>query len=104
MKVILDGVFNHSGADSLYFNKFGTYDSLGAYQSKSSPYYDWYYFKKFPDEYACWWGCDNVPDLNKSNKDYRALVFGKTASSKSGRNSARTGGGWTSWTNCRLIS
>lgn len=77
MKVILDGVFNHSGADSLYFNKFGTYDLLGAYQSKSSPYYDWYYFKKFPDEYACWWGCDNVPDLNKSNKDYRALVFGK---------------------------
>ena len=77
MKVILDGVFNHSGVDSLYFNKFGTYDSLGAYQSKSSPYYDWYYFKKFPDEYACWWGCDNVPDLNKSNKDYRALVFGK---------------------------
>lgn len=77
MKIILDGVFNHSGADSLYFNKFGTYDSLGAYQSKSSLYYDWYYFKKFPDEYACWWGCDNVPDLNKSNKDYRALVFGK---------------------------
>lgn len=77
MKIILDGVFSHSGADSLYFNKFGTYDSLGAYQSKSSPYYDWYYFKKFPDEYACWWGCDNVPDLNKSNKDYRALVFGK---------------------------
>lgn len=77
MKIIIDGVFNHSGADSLYFNKFGTYDSLGAYQSKSSPYYDWYYFKKFPDEYACWWGCDNVPDLNKSNKDYRALVFGK---------------------------
>lgn len=77
MKIILDGVFNHSGADSLYFNKFGTYDSLGAYQSKSSPYYDWYFFKKFPDEYACWWGCDNVPDLNKSNKDYRALVFGK---------------------------
>lgn len=77
MKIILDGVFNHSGADSLYFNKFGTYDSLGAYQSKSSPYYNWYYFKKFPDEYACWWGCDNVPDLNKSNKDYRALVFGK---------------------------
>ena len=77
MKIILDGVFNHSGADSLYFNKFGTYDSLGAYQSKSSPYYDWYYFKKFPDEYACWWGCDNVPDLNKSNKDYRTLVFGK---------------------------
>ena len=77
MKIILDGVFNHSGADSLYFNKFGTYDSLGAYQSKSSPYFDWYFFKKFPDEYACWWGCDNVPEVNKSNEDYRNLIFGK---------------------------
>lgn len=76
VSVILDGVFNHSGADSLYFNKFGRYPSVGAYQSKDSPYYDWYYFKKFPDSYACWWGCDNVPDLNKGNAGYRSLLFG----------------------------
>ena len=76
MKIILDGVFNHSGSDSLYFNKFGRYPTLGAYQSKDSPYFDWYYFKKFPDDYACWWGCDNVPELNKNNEGYRNLIFG----------------------------
>ena len=43
--IILDGVFNHSGADSVYFNQLGHYDSVGAYQSKDSPYYDWYYFR-----------------------------------------------------------
>lgn len=74
--IILDGVFNHSGADSLYFNKFGRYESVGAYQSKKSPYFNWYYFKNFPDKYACWWGCDNVPDLNKGNEGYRHLIFG----------------------------
>lgn len=77
ISVILDGVFNHSGEDSIYFNKYGRYDSLGAYQSKQSPYYNWYYFKKFPDKYDCWWGNANVPTLNKSDKGYRELLFGE---------------------------
>lgn len=77
ISIILDGVFNHSGADSIYFNKFSKYKSLGAFQSQKSPYHDWYYFKKFPDDYACWWGCRNVPTLNKSNPHYRELIFGK---------------------------
>ncbi len=76
VSIIFDGVFNHSGADSVYFNKYGHYDTVGAYQSKNSPYYNWYYFNKFPDDYACWWGCKNVPDLNKSNEGYRHLIFG----------------------------
>ena len=75
--VILDGVFNHSGADSLYFNQLGHYDSVGAYQSPDSPYHDWYYFSEFPDEYHSWWGCKVVPTLNKSADGYRNLVFGK---------------------------
>ncbi len=41
IRVILDGVFNHTGSDSRYFNQFGTYNDLGAYQSKQSPYADW---------------------------------------------------------------
>jgi len=41
-------VFNHTGADSVYFNKFGNFDSVGAYQSTESPYYYWYYFNKHP--------------------------------------------------------
>lgn len=75
--VILDGVFNHSGADSIYFNQLGHYDSVGAYQRWDSPYHDWYYFEHFPDEYASWWGCKVVPTLNKSAEGYRKLLFDK---------------------------
>lgn len=74
--IMLDGVFNHTGADSKYFNKFSSYDSIGAYQSKESPYYDWYYFTNHPDEYACWWGVTVVPTVNKTNEEYRKFIFG----------------------------
>lgn len=75
--IMLDGVFNHTGADSLYFNKFGSYDSLGAYQSKQSPYYKWYDFIEYPDNYRCWWGVTVCPTVNKKAKGYRKLIFGK---------------------------
>lgn len=75
--IMLDGVFNHTGADSIYFNKFGNYDSLGAYQSKQSPYYRWYDFINFPDEYRCWWGVTVCPTVNKKAEGYRNLIFGK---------------------------
>ena len=54
IKIILDGVFSHTGADSVYFNKYDTFDSLGAYQSKDSPYYSWYNFYEFPHKYESW--------------------------------------------------
>ncbi len=76
INVMLDGVFNHTGADSKYFNREGTYDTLGAYQSKQSPYYDWYYFTHYPDEYACWWGSTVVPTVNKQAQGYRDLILG----------------------------
>lgn len=77
MRVMLDGVFNHTGADSGYFNKFGNYPTVGAYQSKQSPYADWYYFNEFPDDYHCWWGSTVVPTVNKSAKGFQELVLGK---------------------------
>lgn len=70
IKIILDGVFNHTGSDSIYFNKFGNYSSLGAYQSKSSTYYKWYIFSEYPDKYECWWGIDNHPSIDEMNEDY----------------------------------
>ena len=74
--VMLDGVFNHTGADSVYFNKFNHYESVGAYQSKDSKYYDWYDFTSYPDEYACWWGCTVVPTVtNKTSESYQDLIF-----------------------------
>lgn len=80
IKIILDGVFNHTGADSKYFNKFGQYDSLGAYQSKKSPYYDWYFFNDHPDDYEGWWGDLNLPRINSENKEVQEFFYGQQES------------------------
>ena len=77
MKVILDGVFNHTGADSLYFNRYGTYGKNGAYQSQMSPYYDWYSFRQYPDDYEAWWGIEILPRLNHENENCRRYFTGK---------------------------
>ena len=56
MRVVLDGVFNHQGFVSRYFNGDGSYESIGAVQSQDSPYYPWYHFSHWPDKYDSWWG------------------------------------------------
>ena len=76
MHIILDGVFNHTGADSIYFNRDGRYSSVGAYQSKESPYYEWYNFKKYPDEYECWWNVKILPRVNSECPSYREFING----------------------------
>lgn len=76
IKVILDGVFNHTGDDSVYFNKYGNYPTLGAYQSKDSPYYSWYDFHDFPDRYRSWWGIDILPETNENSPEYQEFIFG----------------------------
>lgn len=75
MMVMLDGVFNHTGSDSRYFNKFGAYNSIGAYQSKSSEYYDWYTFYDFPQNYHCWWGVTVCPTISKKAKGFRDMLL-----------------------------
>jgi len=77
IRIILDGVFNHTGSDSIYFNKKATYPSLGAYQSKVSPYYDWYKFIHYPDQYESWWGIDTLPAINEENPSYEEFIAGK---------------------------
>jgi len=77
MGVILDGVFNHTGSDSRYFNMEGHYDTVGAYQSRKSPYADWYYFKQFPDSYECWWGVKILPKLKLANPATHHYFVGK---------------------------
>ena len=77
MRVILDGVFNHTGDDSQYFNRRGSYPVAGAYQSKESPYSGWYTFSRFPDKYECWWGIEILPRLNQENPDCRRYFTGK---------------------------
>ncbi len=76
ISVILDGVFNHTGDKSIYFNKNGEYSSIGAYQSKDSPYYSWYKFENYPDKYKCWWGIDILPAVNTENDSYIDFICG----------------------------
>ncbi len=76
ISIILDGVFNHTGADSRYFNKNNRYDSVGAYNSKSSEYYSWYSFIDYPDVYEAWWGIDTLPNVNEDNKNYSDFICG----------------------------
>ncbi|MBQ8197685.1 MAG: glycoside hydrolase family 13 protein [Clostridia bacterium] len=78
IKIILDGVFNHTGDDSLYFNKYGRYDSVGAYQSENSPYIEWFNFKNYPNKYESWWGIKTLPATNKSeNSGFIEYITGK---------------------------
>ena len=77
IRLILDGVFNHTGDNSVYFNKYGEYPSLGAYQSKDSPYYSWYNFQEFPAKYSSWWGIDILPETNEASEDYQNFIFGE---------------------------
>lgn len=75
--LILDGVFNHTGENSRYFNKYGIYDNLGAYQSKQSQYYNWYRFIKWPDEYHSWWGFTTLPAVNQNDEGFLDFITGQ---------------------------
>lgn len=74
--IILDGVFNHTGDDSIYFNKYGNYNSVGAYQSKKSNYYNWYTFTDYPDKYDSWWGIDVLPTVRKDCSEFENFISG----------------------------
>jgi glycosidase len=90
MHLILDGVFNHTSSDSIYFDRYGRYPQVGACESYTSTYRSWYYFKDVPAgsgacvgsagtplgaTYESWFGYDSLPKLNSSNPDVRALIF-----------------------------
>ena len=75
IRIILDGVYSHTGADSIYFNRYGSYDSRGAYQGADSPYYDWYEFRSFPDDYRSWWGFADLPEVDECNPAWQKLII-----------------------------
>lgn len=77
ISIILDGVFSHTGVDSVYFNKYGHYDSTGAYQNQDSSYFDWYIFNNWNHDYACWWGIKTLPTINKESKSYIDFITGE---------------------------
>ncbi len=75
IRIILDGVFSHTGSDSIYFNKSGRYPFEGAYNSRDSKYYNWYKFLNWPNKYRAWWNFETLPELNKEEPSYQQFVF-----------------------------
>ena len=76
MKVVIDGVYNHTGSDSIYFNKKGRYNEVGAYQSKDSKYHKWFDFINYPDVYEAWWGIDTLPRVNGNCTEFHDYIAG----------------------------
>ena len=77
MRVMLDGVFNHTGFVSKYFNGDGFYPTVGAGRSPDSPYVDWFYFHHWPDQYTSWWGIYSMPTTNKENPEWLEYITGE---------------------------
>ena len=77
ISIILDGVFSHTGCDSRYFNMYSHYDDIGAYNSKESPYFSWYKFINWPDEYHSWWGIKLLPEVIEEDEGYRNYICGE---------------------------
>ena len=77
IEIILDGVFSHTGDDSIYFNKYGRYDSVGAYNSTSSPYYSWFKFSDYPDKYSAWWGIETLPETEEDDLSFTNFITGE---------------------------
>jgi 4-alpha-glucanotransferase len=78
IRVMLDGVFSHTGADSRYFDRFSRYgDDVGAYESAESPYYKWYTFHDDRDHYESWWGFPSLPNVNELEPTYSDFIAGE---------------------------
>ena len=77
IRVIIDGVFSHTGSDSVYFNREGRYPTAGAYNSQQSPYYPWYSFRQWPHSYDCWWNFDTLPNVKETEPSYNQYINGE---------------------------
>lgn len=77
IRLILDGVFNHAGSDSVYFNKERRYGDGGAFNDPSSQYRSWFDFDQYPNRYQCWWGFTSLPNFNESDPGYSNFICGE---------------------------
>ncbi len=73
IKVVLDGVFNHVGDDSIYFDAYGKFGN-GACSNPNSPYREWFHFVNYPYEYESWWGIKNLPKINRRESYIRFIT------------------------------
>ncbi|MED5621675.1 alpha-amylase family glycosyl hydrolase [Ideonella sp. BN130291] len=85
IRVVPDASLNHTGADSIYFNRFGNHGQQGAFQGgkirPDSPYADWYSFDTTQAEadkqFKGWVGVTDLPELNKQSAGFRRFAYGE---------------------------
>lgn len=75
--VILDGVFSHTGDDSVYFDRNDRYDSNGAWKNPESPYRSWYKWSEDGESYWGWWGFDTLPEVNENDPSFVDYICGE---------------------------
>ena len=75
IRVILDGVYSHTGSNSLYFDRNYTFGGNGAYCRPDSPFRSWYTFYHWPDRYNSWWGFDTLPTVNKMDDSFLNYII-----------------------------
>ncbi len=74
IRILLDGVFSHVGADSRYFDakhRFGG----GAISAPDSPYRSWFTFKQYPDDYDCWWEVKSLPCVKEMEPTFLDYII-----------------------------
>ena len=74
MKIILDGVFSHTGNNSIYFDANHIFGN-GAVSNPQSPYRDWYRFSRYPDQYGAWWGIKTLPEVEELTDSYLDYII-----------------------------
>ncbi len=77
ISIILDGVFSHTGADSIYFNKTKRYGEGGAFFDASSKYRKWYSFGNYDCGYSAWWGVPSLPEVKEENEEFLEYITGE---------------------------
>ena len=76
IRIILDGVFSHTGDDSIYFDRFHRYGN-GACSNPDSVYKEWYRFRRYPDDYECWWNFQSLPNVEELTPSYQDFIQGE---------------------------
>lgn len=79
IKIILDGVFSHTGDNSVYFDRFGKFGN-GAVSNPNSPYREWYTFSHYPDKYESWWGISSLPAVKETTPSYMDFIINNSDS------------------------
>jgi len=72
IRVVLDGVFNHASAKNQWFDRDNDLVTQGAYESQLSPWYSWFNFYNWPEDYEAFWGVKRMPEVQEVDgfKDY----------------------------------